>query len=72
MNRVGQRLFAIDVLAAFNRSHCRDGVKVIRGGHNYGIDALLHGIEHFAEIPELLGVWELFERAGTVAHIHVT
>ena len=65
-----QRLLAIDMLAALDGLHRREGVVVIGRGDDDGVD-LLHLVEHLAVVGELLRLGILLEDAGGVALIHI-
>jgi len=54
MNGVRQRLFAVDVLAAFKRGNCRNRVPVVGGGDADGVNVL--ACDDFAEIGMGLAV----------------
>src|SRR5262245_15276165 len=49
MHRPGERLFAVNVLAVFQRRLGSNGADVIRSSHDYPVDVFLL-VEHFAEI----------------------
>jgi len=68
---VRQRLFTVHVFAALNRGHCRDGMKMVRGGYHHGIDLLLHLVEHFPEIAVLFRLRKLFERLRRATQIDI-
>ena len=70
VNRAGQRLLAIDMLAQLDGRDGDDGVRVIRRGDHHGIDALLL-VEHLAEVLIPLGGWVLLEGLGGVVPVHV-
>ena len=55
-DRMGQRLLAVDVLAAIDGGHRRHGVVVVGRADEDPVDILLHLVQHLAEIAELLGL----------------
>ena len=69
-DRVRERLFAIDMLAQFHRSHRCKGVNMIRRGNDDGVDVLLL-VEHLAVVLPLPCLGEFLERAGGVRPIHI-
>ena len=50
---VGQRLFAVQVLAQPHRAEARRGVDVVRRADDDGVDVIAHRVEHLAEVLEL-------------------
>ena len=54
VNRVRQRLLAVNVLAALNGRHADGGVHVVRGGNAHGVDRLVDLIQQFSPIGECL------------------
>lgn len=67
---VGEWFFAIDVFAVVEGGHRGEGVMVVGGGDEDGID-FLHFLEHEAVVLEAFGVRPVFERAIGVAPIDV-
>jgi hypothetical protein len=63
VDRVGQRLLAVDVFAAADGRHGGHGVRVVGRGDEDGVHPFLHGVEHLAEIVERLGLGKLLQRA---------
>ncbi len=52
LNGASERLFAINVLAAFHRGHCGDRMRVIGSRDDDGVNFLFHFIQHPAKILE--------------------
>ena len=71
VHRVGQRFFAINVLAALDGGHRRHGVTMVRRGDHDRINLLFHRIEQFAKIAELFGGGKFPERLGGLLGVHV-
>ena len=61
-HRACQRLLAVDVLAAPHRLHRDDGVRMVRGRDNHGVEVGLT-VEHLPVVRVDAGVRELAERA---------
>ncbi len=68
---MGQRFFAIDVLAHFDSSHSNNRMSMVRRSNNHRIDALLF-IQHPAEVVIFLGIGILFEHPCSIFIIHIT
>src|SRR5207248_1412722 len=56
VDAVGERLFAIDVLAALHGFHGDDRVAVVGRANDDAVDLLAHLVEHFAIVDEALRV----------------
>ena len=70
--RMGQGLFAVDMLAHLDRPHGGHRMGMVRGGHDDRIDRLVHVIQHDAKIFIPLGLGELFKAACRPYVVHVT
>ena len=71
MDRVGQRFFAIDMLAAPHGRHGDDGMGVIRRADDHAVNLLAQLVEHHAIVREAFGVRIFGEFLGGVVFIHV-
>ncbi len=71
VDRVGQGLFAVDVLASPHGGHGDDGVGVVWGGDGDGVDFGVHLVEHFAVILVLFGFGMLTKGLGAPVGVHV-
>ncbi len=60
---VGQRLLAVDVLAAFHSGDRGHRVVMVGRGHHDGVDLLVQLVEHLAEVAELRGLGMVVEGA---------
>ncbi len=59
---VAQRLLAVDALAQLHGDHRRQGVMMVGGGDEHGVDLLAELVEHLAVIVEALGLDAAFAR----------
>ena len=71
VDRVGQGLLAVDMLAEPQGRHAGDGMGVIGSRDRHHIGLLAHLVEHPAEVLELRRLGEAFERARRSAIIHI-
>ena len=71
VERVGERLLAVDVLARADRRHRGDGVDVVGRADRDGVDVLRLLVEHLAEILVPPRLREGLERAGGALVVHV-
>ena len=77
MDRVRQRLLAVDVFAHFHRRYGGVGMGVVGGAHHHRIHRFVHFLEHRAPIVKAFRRWVLlhgFYRrpwAATSAPVHV-
>jgi hypothetical protein len=71
LDRVGQGLFAIDMLAEGQRQGGRPGVSVVGGRDHDGVDPLLFRIEHLAVIAVLGRLGKLTRRRAEVSGVHI-
>ena len=69
LDAVGQRLLAVDVLAAVHGPIGDEGVRVVGGAADHGVDVLL--VEALAPIHVLLGPGKLRRGEGQVLLVHV-
>ena len=69
LHAVGQRLFAVDMLAAIHRPVGDEGVRMIGGAADHRLDVLL--VEALPPVHVLLGAGELLRRKGQVLLVHV-
>ncbi len=67
VDRVGQGLFAVDVLAALDGGHRRHCVGMVGRADDDRVDLLVDLVEHLAEIAVLPGLGPLFEGGGGMA-----
>ena len=70
VNRVGKRLFAIDVLAHLERHHRDWRMQAVRGGHHHAVDVLF-GLQQPPEVAVRLGVGETLVGPSRSFIIHV-
>ena len=68
---MGQGFFAVNMFTPFDGGHGGHGVDMVRGGHHHRIDLPLHFVQHFAEVPVLLGLGKLPEGAAGPPRIHI-
>ncbi len=68
LDRVGQRLLAVDVLAALHRRHGDDGVGMVGRGHGDRVQVLLF-VQHLAEVAVLGGLIILGLLLGRVLRV---
>ena len=59
------------MLAAPDRAHDGDRVRVVRGRHQHGINLVAHGIVHFPEILEPFRLGKFPERVGGITVVHI-
>ena len=64
VDRVRQRLLAVDVLAALDGGHGGHRVGMVGRGDDDRVDLLVHLVEHLAEVAELLGLGIVLEGVG--------
>ena len=70
VDRVRQRLLAVDVLAHLHGHDADHGVQVVGRGSHHRVDVLL-GFEHLAEIGVVLGVGEFLGETRQDVLVHV-
>ena len=68
---MGQRLFAIDVLAVFHGRHGGHGVGVVRRADQHRVDLAGLLVEHRAEVPIAFGLREPVEHIRRPAVVNV-
>ena len=71
VDRMGQRLLAVDVLAQLQRGLGDHGVRVIGSADDDGVDLLVQLVEHPAEVVEGLGLGTALGGRSQVVLIHV-
>ena len=71
IDRVGQRLLAIDMLAQRHGMGCDAGMGMVGRSHHDGVDALTHLVEHHSPVLEAAGVGIVAERLVCVFPIDV-
>ena len=71
VDRVRQRLLAIDMLAAMDGRHGDRGVHVVRRGNAYGVDLLVHLIEQFPPVGKGLCPRETSGSGVPIVLMHV-
>ena len=69
VNRVRERLFAVDVLAGFEGAHSGEGVRVVGGADDDGVERFI--VEKFAEVVKFGRLAVLGGGAGEVAVVYV-
>ncbi len=69
VHRVRERLFAVDVLSGFQCGDGGDGVRVVGGTDDDGVERLV--VEHLAEVVVLCGFAVLGCGAGEIAIVDV-
>ena len=67
IDRVGQGLFAVDVLAALDGGHGRHRVGMVGRGHHDRVDLLVELVKHLAEVAVLPGLGPFLEGGGGAA-----
>ena len=68
---VGQRLFAVHVLAMLHGRNGRDRMVMIRSANHHGVDVFVHLVEHLAEVAEPFGLGMVLECPRGIAPVHV-
>ena len=71
LDRVGQWLFAINMLVMLHGRHRNNRVGVIGGADDHRVNLLVHLVEHHAKVFELRRLGILGELLGRVLLIHV-
>jgi hypothetical protein len=59
------------VFAACEGGHGGDGVGVVGGGDEHGVDLFVEAVEHHAEVAEEGGVGEAFAGGSGLALVHI-
>src|SRR2546425_8450677 len=71
VNCPGERLLAIDVLAALHRGYGRNRVRMIRRSDTDSVDLFVHLIEHPPEVLERFGLGMFLENVSRTGLVHV-